>query len=312
MPEPNPLRRRLLLTSCALPALAACATALRPLTVPRTTPEAQRLLEASAAAHGLACFADLQDLCVSYSGTWRPIIDRLQPVLVDAGFRGGSEERLLLQQGITAQTHHGPRGVKHVVREVAPGTQGSVRVWFNNVETRETDACAAAALVVDGYGLFLLGPLWLASRAAANPDALRMTPGDRVRLVSGGVRHECDVLRVQLTPGIGYSTTDRLDLFIDVEQHLMRRIRFSLEGLESTRGAVAEVDTFDHVSLHGIAWPTGFYERLRRPFPLPVHDWRLTGLDVNRGLQAQELRGPTCTGLATAPAGGPQGYSASP
>jgi len=303
MPEPNSLRRRLLNMSCALPALAACTTPLRPLRTPAVSPDAARLLQASATAHGLSAFANLHDLSVAYAGTWRPIVDRLQPALVDAGFRGRSEERLLLRQGITAQTHHGPHGVKHVVREAASDARGSVRVWFNGVESHETDACAAAALVVDGYALFLLGPLWLAARTAGNPDALPMATGERVRLVSGGVTHECDVLRVQLTPGLGFSSTDRLDLFIDVEQRLMRRIRFSLEGLESTRGAVAEVDSFDHVSLHGIVWPTGFYERLRRPFPLPVHDWRLTGLDVNRGFQSDDLRGPTFTGLATGPAG---------
>ena len=293
-----------------MPALSACTTLLPPLTAP-TTPDADRLLQASAAAHGLKAFAGLHDLSVSYYGTWRPIVDRVQPALVDAGFRGGSEERLLLGEGITAQTHHGPRGVKHVVREAAPGTQGGVRVWFNAVETGEADPCAAAALVVDGYGLFLLGPLLLAVRAAANPATLQMTVDQPVLLVSGRVAHECDVLRVQVTPGIGFSSADRLDLFIDMEHRLMRRIRFSLEGLESTRGAIAEVDTFDHVSLHGIAWPTGFHERLRRPFPLPVHDWRLTGLDVNRGFQAIDLRGADFTGPAIGPAGGSEGYSVS-
>lgn len=309
MPEPNPLRRRLLLTSCALPALTACATPLPPLTARTTTADARRLLEASAAAHGLAAFASVRDLNVAYSGTWRPVIDRLQPALVDAGFRGCSEERLLPGAGLVAQTHHGPHGSKHVVREAAPNTVGSVRVWFNDVETTAPDPCAAAALVVDGYSLFLLGPLWLAARAAAGPDTLRMEGGGRVRLVSGGVRHDCDVLCVRMTPGIGFAAVDRLDLFIDVERRLMRRIRFSLEGLESTRGAIAEVDTFDHVALHGIEWPTGFYERLRRPFPLPVHDWRLTGLDVNRGVTAADLHGPAFAGLAAAPAG--SGYSAS-
>jgi len=286
-----------------MPVLAGCATPLPPLTVPTTTPDARRLLQASAAAHGLAAFATLHDLNVAYSGTWRPLVERLQPALVDAGFRGGSEERLLLRAGLVAQTHRGPSGIKHVVREAAPNAVGSVRVWFNGAETRDTEALAAAALVVDGYSLFLLGPLWLAGRAAADPDSLCMDVGARVQLASGGLRHECDVLRVRMTPGIGFGAADNIELFIDVERRLMRRIRFSLEGLESTRGAIAEVDTFDHLVWHGVAWPTGFYERLRRPFPLPVHDWRLTGLDVNRGETALELRGPEFAGLATVPAG---------
>jgi hypothetical protein len=282
--------------------LAACATPLPPLTMP-TSGAARRLLQESAAAHGLAAFARLHDLNVAYSGTWHPLVDRLQPALVDAGFRGGSEERLLPGAGLVAQSHRGPRGIKYVARETAPHAIGSVRVWFNDAETEEAEPRAAAALVVDGYSLFLLGPMWLAGRPASDPDALRMAVGERVRLVSGGVRHECDVLRVRLTPGIGFSSGDSLALFIDVEQRLMRRLRFSLEGLESTRGAIAEVDTFDHLVMHGVKWPTGFFEHLRRPFPLAVHDWRLTGLDVNRGWSAADLQGPGFSGLAALPAG---------
>ena len=83
---------------------------------------------------------------------------------------------------------------------------------------------------------------------------------------------------------------------------LMRRVRFSLDGLTSTQGAIAEVETFDHVSLHGVRWPTRFYERLLRPLPLPVHDWRLTGLDVNRGMVAADVAAAAFVGRAAAPA----------
>ena len=66
--------------------------------------------------------------------------------------------------------------------------------------------------------------------------------------------------------------------------------------------AVAEVDTFDHAALHGVRWPTRFHERLLRPLPLTVHDWRLTGLDVNRGLEIAEVDGAAFAGKAAAPA----------
>ena len=73
--------------------------------------------------------------------------------------------------------------------------------------------------------------------------------------------------------------------------------------VQGTKGAIAEVDFFDHREIAGIVWPTRFYERLRKPIPkLPVHDWRMTGLDVNRGMNPEELSGPIFTGHASAPA----------
>jgi hypothetical protein len=83
---------------------------------------------------------------------------------------------------------------------------------------------------------------------------------------------------------------------------MTRRVRFTLNGLDSTRGAVAEVDAFEHATLRGARWPTRFHERLLRPFPLPVHDWRLTGLDADRGLDAAEVNGAAFGGKAAKPA----------
>jgi hypothetical protein len=76
----------------------------------------------------------------------------------------------------------------------------------------------------------------------------------------------------------------------------------TLNGLESTRGALVDIDTFGHRSLHGIHWPTAFHERLLRPAPLDVHEWRLTGLDINRGESPADLSGPAFTGKAATPA----------
>ena len=47
----------------------------------------------------------------------------------------------------------------------------------------------------------------------------------------------------------------------------------------------------------------GFSERLLRPIPLlPVHDWRLIGLDVNRGYGVLDIASPTFGGAALRPA----------
>ena len=60
-------------------------------------PDAWALIEASARAHGgTAAYERLRDVAVAYDGTWLNKIWKLQPQLVDRGYRGSSEERLLL------------------------------------------------------------------------------------------------------------------------------------------------------------------------------------------------------------------------
>ena len=300
MPTQTGISRRLLLASLALPALQGCAAPLPALSTTATTPDAQALLAESAAAHGAAAFASITDINVSYAGEWRALVSRLMPVLVDSGFRGGSQERLLLRDGLVAQAHTGPSGQKQVVRRTAPG-EGDVQVWFNGEPTQDTDRRHAAALVADGYSLFLLGPMLLAGPWAAN-RALTLQTAGTARITQDGQDHACDILRVNMTPGIGLSDADQLSVFIDREQRLMRRVRFTLNGLDATRGAIADVDTFGHVKRHGVQWPTRFHERLLRPLLLSVHDWRLTGLDVDRGLTPADIEGVAFTGNATAPA----------
>ncbi len=282
------IRRRGLLP---LLALAGCAAPLPEPTAPSA--EAEALLRASAEAHGLAAFRAIRDLSVSYEGEWPPVIGRLQPVLVDQGFRIRSEERLLPREGLVAQAHAGPEGLKQVVRR-----PGGVRVWYDGRETPDAERRAAAALVADGYALFLLGPMLLADGRRALAAEMACTE----RITVGGRAFDCDVLRLRAAPGLGLAEADRIALFIDREGRLMRRVRFTLEGLASTRGAVAEVDALTHATLHGVTWPTRFHERLLRPFPLRVHDWWLTGLDVNRGLTPADLDGPTFSARAAVPA----------
>lgn len=291
------LRRRALL---ALPTLAGCAAPLPDLVEPSAGAEA--ILRSSAEAHGLAAFRRLHDVNVSYAGEWPPIIDRLQPVLVDRGFRLTSEERLLPRLGLVAQAHRGPEGAKQVMRRSAPLPRGEVRVWFNGVESQEEERRAAAALVADGYALFLLGPLLLAGGWATQRGLVLASAGTE-RVALDDRRVACDVLRADVAPGLGVAPSERLALWIDREERLMRRVRFSLDGLASTRGAVAEVDCHDHVAHGGVRWPTRFRERLLRPLPLRVHDWRLTGLDLDRGIAREEVEGVAFTGRAAVPAG---------
>ena len=276
------------LAAPALPVLHGCAAPLPVSLNTASTPAAQTLLKESAAAHGLTAFQAIQDLSVSYSGEWRALIGKLQPALVDASFRGSSEERLLLREGVVAQAHTGPGGRKQVLRRAGTTAPGEVHVWFNGEEARDAERRAAAALVADSYRLFLLGPLLLVDR----PLVMELSEIEWVN------EHACDVLRLQLAPGLGHARVDQVALFIDRKERLMRRVRFTLDGLESTKGAIAEVETYDHQTLHGVRWPTRFYERLLRPVRMPVHDWNLTGLDINRGLRAVDVEGSEFRGAA--------------
>lgn len=291
-------RRRLLAAaglSATLPLLASgCASPLPGIAAGGDDAAARALFDAACTAHGLAAWRRIHDLNLTYEGEWRALVPRLQPELVDAGFRGRSEERVLPRAGLVAQLHTGPAGHKQVVRHRGATSAGAavgvgdVTLAYNGQPSTVAAARDAAALVVDGYLLFLLGPLALADReTAGQPLTLHLAEPEAVD------GRPCDALALRLAPGLGFAPVDQLILFIDRETRLMRRVRFSLEGLASTQGAVAEVDVWDHQRAHGVMWPTRFHERLRRPIPgLPVHDWRLVGLDIDRGYEVADLSGP--------------------
>lgn len=279
-----------------LPLLSACGTPL-PLgqPAPPSQADAERLLQASAEAHGLAAYRTLTDINVRYEGEWRPLIDRIQPVVVDKTFRGGSEERILPAAGVLAQAYTGTAGRKYVRWRRGPvsGTPpGDVAVWFNGTASADPEVLSASALVAEAYGLFLLGPMWLAGRGLA------MQRGGTER-VDGRL---CDVLQVWLRPGLGRSPLDRVAVCIDTASGLTRRVRFTLEGTANTAGAVAQVDTFEYERRFGVMWPMRSYEEVVHPIRLPAHDWRIAGLDVNRGYDAAALAGPAFGGAAAAPA----------
>ena len=267
--------------STPLPLLAAAPSA-------SNNPARARLLE-SAQAHGLAAYQGLSDINIAYAGQWRPLIGRVQPQVVDAGYRGPSEERLLPALGINAQAFRGPSGRKQVYWRRGPG---EVAVWFDGRASSDEGERTAAAVVAECYGLFLLGPLWLTDRQL--PLEMRGTERVHGRL--------CDVVDAWLRPGLGRSALDRVTLCIDRDDAVTRRVRFTLEGYAGTRGAVAETDTFEHRRLFGVLWPMRSYEEVVHPLRLPAHDWHVTGLDVNRGYGIDAVSGPAFSGAAAAPA----------
>jgi hypothetical protein len=305
------LNRRHALTLLPAALLGACGTPL-PLTAPvpssPTSPGAsagmQRLLD-SAQAHGLAAYRNFTDINISYGGQWRPLINRIQPDVVDAGFRGPSQERLMPKLGINAQAYTGPSGNKQVWWRQGAATSidtnqapalGEVAVWFNGKASNNPKQLTAAAVVAECYRLFLLGPLLFADQLMKQNLPTQL---DGTARVDGRL---CDVVQVWLRPGLGQVAQDRVALYIDRADSVTRRMLFTLEGFAGTRGAVAETDTFDHQMRHGVLWPMRSYERVAHPLNLPAHDWFITGLDVNRGYAADALRGPQFSGLAAAAA----------
>ena len=294
----SPSRRRFLAIGLAgaVPALVGCGTPLPLARVPDPAAggDGAALLRRSAEAHGLGAFRELRDINVRYEGEWRPLIDRIQPVVVDRSYRGASEERLLPAAGVVAQAYSGSAGRKQVAWRRAPAATaagGDVSVWFNGQPSQDENVLDAAALVAEGYGLFLLGPLWLVDRAHASRRG-------GVERVDG---RACDVVDVWMKPGLGRTALDRLSLCIDGDG-LMRRVRFTLEGYAGTRGAVAQVDTYAHERRFGVVWPMRSYEEVVHPLRLPAHDWRIAGLDVNRGHDAAAVAGPSFSGKAAQPA----------
>ena len=266
--------RRLLLAA----PLAGCTAGLVPLDGASDF-DAQALLAKSAAAHG--SLAGLAEIRVAYAGRFDSLVGRLQPELVDAGHRSLAQDTVTLPYGRHTQMQSGPAGAKRVQRD--PGTAPStVRVWFDGIEAIDRPRRDAAAVVADCYRLFLLGPLMLTG-AGAEQRRLTMVLAEPESIIVDGQAHPCDVIRMTVRPGLGLSERDELLLFIDRAQQLMRRVRFTLNGHVPTRGAIAETDCWGHVAQGGVRWATQYEERLLRPAPLPVHEWRMTGLGVVRG-----------------------------
>ena len=141
---PTSLNRRALLGAFAMPWLVAgCSSPLPLLQAPAGDADAGSRLRDSAQAHGLEAYRSLSDINVSYSGEWRPLVNRIQPEVVDAGFRGSSQERLMPGAGIVAQAYTGPMGRKHVVWRRGgrvPDEMGGAAVWFNGVRSSNVAA----------------------------------------------------------------------------------------------------------------------------------------------------------------------------
>jgi hypothetical protein len=259
---------RIFLPSAAAALLASCSSLPVPGAATGIAPsqEAQRIMQRSAATTGDA-WKRYREVQVGYEGEWAQLAVRLQPVLTDSGFRKSSVETYKPTTGSVRQVHTGPEGTKTVERQ-----RPAIRVAFNGAASDEREVLDSAALVADAYTSFLFGPSWL-SRKGADFRLLgeRELAGETCHLIAG-----------RLSPGFGASGEDHFIAWIGRESSLMRRLQFTLNGLDSTRGADVDVTFSDfRKAPDGSLWPGHFLERIQRPVSAKAHEWRMTSLRVH-------------------------------
>ena len=286
--------------------LAGCGGGSPPIpetaAVTKSAPDAQATFDACLRAYGgAAAYARLHDVNIRFDSHWATLGPRLQPVLSDRGYRQGSEERYLPVPGgyAVGQTHRGPEGTKHVIRRPGNGAvvfyQPPSAKHRTNPDGSDADpeVSQAAGLVTDAYSMFLFGPGFFVQRGA------------KFQFIAGAADvggRACDRLVTTLDPGLGTSAADKVVLFIDRQDHVLRRVQFTLNALDSTKGAEVHVDLSVHRRLSGVLWPTHYVERIDRPANLAAHEWSLLGFDTNRGISATDLARPDFRGKAAEPA----------
>ena len=255
-------------------AVPACLLAVSCSSLPVPGPEAGKansaaasdVIRSSARAHGNA-WANYRTVEVSFDGEWSTIATKVQPVITDPGFRKGSVEIYQPRLAKVRQVHTGPLGNKEVLRQ-----RPKSEVKFNGVRSTDREVADAAALVADAYTVFLFGSSWLAE----NGKDLRLLDG---RSLDG---EPCQLVAGRLAPGIGRSPEDHFIAWIGKTSGLLRRFQFTLNGMDSTRGADVDVVFSEHwEAADGSVWPARFIERIQRPIAVPAHDWRMTSLRLD-------------------------------
>jgi hypothetical protein len=285
---------RILLVCVAAAWLAGCATGFPRASAPYTGRDGldgAALLAGSVAAHGGDLRTRQGDLNYASDGRWQSLIQRIQPVVTDAGYRVTAEARYAPSQGIHAIRYRGPNGVKHVLR-----TPGAIAVHYDGVPVTDPDILAASAMTTDAFELFHFGPSFLAARAT------------RVTRLPDAPEAGADYRRVlvEIAPGFGEAARDEVVAWIDPQTQLLYRVHLTLNGFATTQGAHVDTTLTDYRDLGGVRVPTRFHERVRGPLRIDAHTWWLTGLDADRGWQADDVDEGRFTGAAAQPADEPR------
>ncbi len=239
-------------------------------------------------------YENIDGVAVGYAGEWLGGIAKFQPVLVDKGFRRVSRERYLFRDAdgqplphpVVGQRHDGEGGTKWVRWQ---GREVPVGIAYRGRDGepvaphgKAQEVTESSAMVAEAYRMFLSGPFFFLERDARDKAATDYEPAAAEEV--DGVA--CEQVLVRLRPGFGLSEEDRVLVAVGVDDGLVRRVRFSLDGFSGTEGAVADVTFGGWVRRAGIFWPTEFLETVTYPLDRDVHRWETTALSVKRTASA--------------------------
>ncbi len=248
---------------------------------------AQQVFDRTLAAHGGDIREHQGDINLSTDGHWYALIQRIQPIVSDAGFRVTSQERYRPSEGLYAIHHQGPLGSKQVVR-----TAQGISVYYNGVRETDPVKLRATAMTNDAFRMFHFGPSFVKERARS------MTRLADAR--EGGTRYR--LLLATLQPGFGEAASDQVVLWIDPMTDRLFRIHMTLNGFETTQGAHVDTTFLSYRQVGPYLLPDRFRERVRGPLKIEAHRWWTTGVDMDRGWTAADVSGPVFSGAAAAPA----------
>lgn len=249
---------------------------------------ADAIFQRCLATHGGDLRDSAGDLNLSITGVWDTLIQKIQPVISDAGYRVTSQERTRAGGALYTVRYEGPAGTKKVVR-----TPDSTEVYYNGVRESDPARLQATAVTSDTYQLFHFSPSFLVWRGAS---FVRLEDVSE----SGTWYHR---LLATIRPGFGYSAEDKVILWIDRATFRLFRVHLTLEGFESTKGAHVDTTFLEYRQIGRFLMPVSFNERVRGPLRINAHRWHLTGIDFGRGWTDAEVSGPDFTGKAAVPAG---------
>lgn len=273
----------LLVISICLFGLSACASKFP---TPTTAPYKSKLSEQNPDLNGSEIFAltfvkhggnslnELRNLNVGLTGEWKQLIRRIQPLVTDFTYRVDSQERLLPRERVYAAQYQGPAGTKGVFRSA-----DSVAVHYNDKPSNDAAVLSSTALTADSFHLFLLGPL-----------ALKPWQDNITRISDqyfNGINHWR--IHINRIPGLGFSERDDVVLWVNPDSKLTARVQITLEGHDTTKGAHVEVDYLNYIKLENYIFPSDFFERVNAPISIDAHAWRLTGIDINRDYQLNDI-----------------------
>ena len=249
--------------------VSSCSSLPRPevASLMESDAKALQLLRESSQKSGNA-YQRFRSVEVEYDGEWGKLATKIQPVLTDPQFRKVSTDTYSPRLGKVVQIHRGAGGEKTVVR-----TRKNVEVTRNGERVSDEEERHAAALVADCYIVFTFG-----SSALLELGSGWKLIGER-RLN----RERCSLIAGTLRPGFGMSEGDGVIAWVGQETKYLKRVQMSLFGLASTAGADVDL-TYGYFQPgpDGTVWPRYFNERIRRPFDIQAHEWRMTKLELKR------------------------------